>query len=500
MSTMDDRLTCVRCGITNRHPLNRWPEGPVCRACIRKGLLHRGVCPGCEIHRPLPGRRDDTTPICRDCAGIHRDFICTRCGHEGVTHRGRLCTKCTLTDRLDQLLDDGTGRINPALHPLATLLLNTPTAEGTLNWLRRRSAPTLLVELATGQLELTHAALDARGSTVATYYLRQLLVAAGILPRIDKVLLDFERWLRTRLDTLTDHPHQRLLRQFGLWHQLPRMRTKAALGPLGYGAYVYAQQQITAAESLMTWLVVARRHPADLTQADLDTWLLTARRSERERIRSFLNWASANRHLPKRRAPRPGAQPTLTITQQHRLALLKRCATDTTITLSTRVIASLILLYAQPLTRIRHLTTDDIVCGSDRSVHIRLGEPASPVPHPFDQLLLELAAGRDLNIAANATGSWLFPGRSAGQPITYPPIRKRLDTIGISPGITRVSTLRQLVQQIPAPVVGTALGFHRTTTTRQSANAGGTWSRYASPDVTQRHASRVGPSQYNRLE
>ena len=45
-----------------------------------------------------------------------------------------------------------------------------------------------------------------------------------------------------------------------------------------------------------------------------------------------------------------------------------------------------------------------------------------------------------------------------------------------SPGC---SALRQLVLQAPAPVITQALGFHHTTTQRQRANAGGTWSHYA---------------------
>jgi hypothetical protein len=39
-----------------------------------------------------------------------------------------------------------------------------------------------------------------------------------------------------------------------------------------------------------------------------------------------------------------------------------------------------------------------------------------------------------------------------------------------------ISALRQLVLQVPAPVVADALGFHYTTT-RQHVNAGGPWSR-----------------------
>jgi hypothetical protein len=49
-----------------------------------------------------------------------------------------LCERCTLTDKLAAVLDDGTGQINPALLPLP--LLNTLTSmakpSGGLHWLR----------------------------------------------------------------------------------------------------------------------------------------------------------------------------------------------------------------------------------------------------------------------------------------------------------------------------------------------------------------------------
>jgi hypothetical protein len=38
---------------------------------------------------------------------------------------------------------------------------------------------------------------------------------------------------------------------------------------------------------------------------------------------------------------------------------------------------------------------------------------------------------------------------------------------------------RELVLHVPAPVAAEALGFHHTTTQRQRAAVGGTWSRYA---------------------
>ena len=46
----------------------------------------------------------------------------------------------------------------------------------------------------------------------------------------------------------------------------------------------------------------------------------------------------------------------------------------------------------------------------------------------------------------------------------------------------RISALRQLVLQVPAPVIADALGFHHTTTTRQHVKAAGPWSQYAGGD------------------
>ncbi|MDG4833052.1 hypothetical protein O7627_27645 [Solwaraspora sp. WMMD1047] len=73
----------------------------------------------------------------------------------------------------------------------------------------------------------------------------------------------------------------------------------------------------------------------------------------------------------------------------------------------------------------------------------------------------------------------MFPGVFAGQPISYSTVAKRLRELGFPLRQARVVTIRQLVQQAPAPVVAEALGFHHTSTTRQVANAGGNWSRYA---------------------
>ncbi|MFE3495771.1 hypothetical protein [Streptomyces sp. NPDC059175] len=56
--------------------------------------------------------------------------------------------------------------------------------------------------------------------------------------------------------------------------------------------------------------------------------------------------------------------------------------------------------------------------------------------------------------------------------------------LGIPTITGRVSAIRQHVLEMPAPVVADALGYHQVTTAKLAAQAGGTWSRYASGDHT----------------
>ncbi|WP_197699663.1 hypothetical protein OG836_04295 [Micromonospora zamorensis] len=171
-------------------------------------------------------------------------------------------------------------------------------------------------------------------------------------------------------------------------------------------------------------------------------------------------------------------KPGTTITQQRRLELLRHYLTDDAVALPARVAAVLILLYAQPLSRIHRLTRDDLLT-IDGTPHLRLGDPPSPLPNPAAHLLHRL-------VDEGGSGSqWLFPGRLPDQPVAYATLHRRLRGSGFPLGEARISALRQLVLQAPAPVIADALGFHQTTTTRQHANAGATWSRYPANRNTQ---------------
>jgi hypothetical protein len=192
----------------------------------------------------------------------------------------------------------------------------------------------------------------------------------------------------------------------------------------------------------------------------------------------------ANAHMPKLALPKLQITSAKPITQLRRLALLRRILTDDQPPLRSRVAACLLLLYAQPVSRIVRISIDDVVRDADQ-VLLRLGDPPSPVPGPFAELLVRLVDNRaNMNSAANPNCRWLFPGRRPGQPLSPATLGPLIMELGIPAHASRIAALRDLVLQAPAPVVAQALGFHALTTHRHAAEAGGTWKSYAPGDHT----------------
>jgi hypothetical protein len=139
----------------------------------------------------------------------------------------------------------------------------------------------------------------------------------------------------------------------------------------------------------------------------------------------------------------------------------------------------IVLLYAQPLSRIVRLTIDDVLRDGDQ-VLLSLGQPPSPVPTPFARLLLTWIDERDnMNTATNPNSRWLFPGRRAGQPMHPRSLAGLVNKLGVPTSPGRTAAIRQHVLEMPAPVVADALGYHPVTTAKIATQTGVTWGRYA---------------------
>lgn len=200
---------------------------------------------------------------------------------------------------------------------------------------------------------------------------------------------------------------------------------------------------------------------------------------------AFLRWAMHNRLLTRVTIPHQHTSNPSPVSQQQRLAVIRRLLTDDDLPLLTRIAAMLMLLDAQPLTRILRLTLDDIVQW-EAEVTIRLGDPPTPVPEPFAELLVRHVEQRlNRTTATNRDAHWLFPVRRGGQPMTPDALERRLRQHNLPALTGRTAALRQLVLQAPAPVVAGMLGYTHDHTARLVNEVGGTRTRYASGDHSQ---------------
>jgi hypothetical protein len=289
-----------------------------------------------------------------------------------------------------------------------------------LTWLRNPKVPQLLGDLATGRIPLTHEGLHAVPSWRTAAYLRDLLMTCGVLPVIDKQLVGYEALLHRRLAELADSPHLGRLRQFAVWSQLPRLRATAQVRPLTSSHRQFASDQLTQAHGFLGWLQARGHTLAQATQADLDAWHATHNDHQRRCLRAFLRWAMAAGHLPRLALPPLPVRRAAPLTQHRRLELLGQLLTDQDRPLRSRVAACLLLLFAQPATRIVRLTLDDIARAADGGVCIRFGEPATPVPEPFATLLLQATTQRDNLQTATNPRRPLAVSRTPSRPAAAP--------------------------------------------------------------------------------
>jgi len=478
---------CCRCS-RRRHKAGSWPDGFVCRTCADHAVRCRGVCPGCGQDRALPGRRpSDGIAICATCAGFSQSFACSRCGREDKLHGGRLCTRCAFASRLTQLLDDGTGQIRPELAPLAGFLLAMDHPLSGLTWLCARkgqpgSPEDLLRRLGQGEIALTHEAFHALQPWRAASHLRELLMACGVLPAMDKQICSFERWLAGHLAEITDPEHAQLIRRFATWEVLPRLRTRAENKAITPAGRRHAGDQVKHATAFLRWLSDRGRSLTTCRQADVDAWHAEHNEYSRSTLRAFLLWCTASKLTQRFRLPTPVIGQAAPLEQRERLNLLGYLLTSGDLPLRPRVAAIIVLLYAQPLSRVVRLTIDDVIHDGDQ-VLLRLGDPPSPLPAPAADLLLTWMDNRDnMNTATNRHSRWLFPGRRAGQPMHSDTLAALVGNLGIPAIAGRACAIRQHVMEMPAPIVAEALGYHHVTTAKLAAQSGGTWSRYAPGD------------------
>jgi hypothetical protein len=469
---------CAHC-CQVRPPAARWPEGPVCDPCYTAALRRRGQCASCGQQRRLVAPPGPAAATCADCAGLPAMCVCCRCGIEDKLYEKGLCARCSLRRRATMLLSDGTGDVPGQMQAVLEAICATRNPRTALNWLRKGAGAAILADLAAARTAATHETLDDHPRPRAAGYLRQVLVAGGVLPCRDEELARAEKWLTGLLAEITDHEQRRLVRSFATWHVMRRLRRSSAAqrGQRTYTAR--ARNSISAAARLQAWLAERGTSLRDCRQADIDDWVTTTGPGAAD-AGDFLAWAARHGHCAQMEFPRPARNPGTAIADASRWDLVAGLLHDDAIDLTDRVAGCMVLLFGQNMTRVAALETRH-VSSSDDGVRIQLGRHAIPVPGTLGTLMLNLIAnGRPYTgTGSPATSKWLFPGLLPGQPITAARLADRLRALGIPVQASRRAALTGLAAQLPAAVLADALGLSPGTAVRWAHDAGTDWTRYA---------------------
>lgn len=144
-----------------------------------------------------------------------------------------------------------------------------------------------------------------------------------------------------------------------------------------------------------------------------------------------MRWAVQNQHLPRVEFPYRKAETRPVLDQNERLRLLRETLENQDIPLHHRAAAVLLLLYAQPLTRIACMRCEQISRTHDGETVVVFDDQPVPVPHPFDDILQEHLADRpNMNTAATAPRRGSSPATAPAKiPLwrpTFLPMRRSL--------------------------------------------------------------------------
>lgn len=479
-----EEQTCAQCGRRERYPTEVL-EQLLCSPCERRFRRNPQPCPGCGQVKVLAFYDTRRRPSCAACTANTAVYACAECGREDSPF-GTRCGVCELRRRLTDLLADPTGVIHPQLQPLFDLLMAGPRPRTTIGWLIRPGArPDILHAMARHQMPISHTAFADLPCNRGVNYVRDLLVAAGVLPVYDAPVERITPWLRSILNSLPK-PDAELISRYANWHILRRLRAARRTGTPTQKAAEHARAEILTAIRFLAWITDQHATLSGITQPDLELYLAQHPRKA-DTLTTFLDWTNRSGLTAALRIPpRPRTHPHLNLSDEQRWRHVETLLHDDTIRLYARIAGLFMLLFAQPVTRICRMRADQITHHDNQKVTVTFDAVPIELPDPLDQLVLEHLTRRGKASFASRPDIWLFPGGIPGRHLVTENIRAELVAHGIRPSHARKAAMFQLAAQIPAPVLADLTGLATTTAVRWAALAARDWAQY----TAMRHADR----------
>ncbi|MFD9069099.1 hypothetical protein [Streptomyces lasiicapitis] len=472
------QAVCVRCG-QHRRVNNRTADSePLCATCGAPP----SPCDGCGKTYRISALLPDGRRLCQTCWTKHpiAKKPCARCGAVARPfHRG-MCPDCARDRSLREVFAGPDGQVRLELQGVVDTL-RALDARTVLRWVHKMPARRAVFRaLATATGPVTHQSLDAVADGHVVDHLRALLVAHGVLAARDEHLARIERWLPKVLGRLPDAGERRIVEQWARWQPLRRLHQLPEHRPTSPGQACGIRQEIRAVVRLLEWLPAQGSGLASCTQDHIDAYLATGP-AERLRIRSFLHWTSRHHHTRALTAPfYTSSLAADIVAADTRWRLVHRLVHEPDIAIRDRTAGLLLLLFAQPPSRICALTRDDVQ-DDGLTLRLRLGTHPVEIPPPLDSMLRELMRYPVSKAHRLEPGPsrWLFPGARAGRPVEPVSLSRRLKALGIRPRPARNASLMDLAAELPAFVFSRLLGFSEQTAANWMAESGGEDAPYA---------------------
>ncbi|WP_162830307.1 hypothetical protein [Amycolatopsis palatopharyngis] len=489
---MVPREACAACGTLAAVYRRRDDGTGVCSKCYRHPKRQCGVC---GRVRRVALRATATSPdICPTCFQAP-EITCSLCGDTTLGRRSTangapMCFRCQATQRVDAALVGPDGSIPAELKPVRDAIVSADNPRSILTNFTRSKSLALLNSIARSERPLSHDTLDEHAGAYSVEHLRALLVASGALPERDENLARLGRFV----DDLAERAHapvdRRLLRAFARWHVIARLRRRYPDRPVPPNSARRCRDGLTAALRFLEFFREQSRCLDDCHQSDIDVWFATQPAHVTTSSKAFLVWTRRHGTLSRSLTipVAQGSQPKHFSPASDRWARARTLLhDDASASVPDRVAACLILLYAQPVTRIAALTTEHVQHGDGGAVRLRLGSAGLTVLPDLAQLLTQLPCEQPRGAARKlAHGRWLFPGRQPGHPLHPHSISRRVRALGVDPRPDRNTALLELVRELPPAVVGKLLGLHPGTAAKWAETAGSDWARYAAAHNRQR--------------
>lgn len=466
---------CDGCG-RERPASLRTEDGWLCVSCAPRPVHE---CVGCGRVRPAQALTD-AGAVCSTCYNelVRRD--CAICGRSCRPYEAGACADCILQLRIDDLLA-GT-RVRQGMSELRRVLTESDDAKSAIRWVQRSAGGTILGNLLATESVIEHETLDRLDQTKALHYVRDLLMAADVLPRRARYASRMDRWIDEVLRDMAP-PISNLVRQFATWRVTRRLRRRTGDGDITAASAKWARLRIRQATVLLRWLEDAGVGLANLDQSMIDSYL-TGGATTRYAVRDFVVWAQ-ERGLVAEEIEVPLRQvrdPMRIVDDENRWGLAEVFLHDDAVPLDLRVAGALVTIYGQHLSRVVALRTKD-VHQTDEGTAITFGADPVVMVEGLDGIVRRLVADHrgHASIGASSNADWLFPGGGPGRHVTAENLRRRLAAYDLELRPTRNTALLQLAAELPSPILADLLNMHPNTAVAWSAVASGQWGAFMQP-------------------